>query len=120
MEQYMTSGTPYIKGLYYPINERAKGIKKDEVIKLIRQAGQLILQGFSLPVEPRENLAPDGQLFVEMCEKDKEFCSLVTKRSPDKQFKCLEIWAEDFVQEYKQWNDGGFVDNEKNMALNTI
>ncbi|CAF4367497.1 unnamed protein product, partial [Adineta steineri] len=23
MEQYMTSGTPYIKGLYYPINERA-------------------------------------------------------------------------------------------------
>ncbi|CAF4227638.1 unnamed protein product, partial [Adineta steineri] len=111
MEQYMTSGTPYIKGLYYPINERTKGIKKNEVIKLIRQAGQLILQGFSLPVEPRENLAPDGQLFVEMCEKDKEFCSFVTTRSPDKQFKCLEIWAEDLVQEYKQWNDGGFVDN---------
>ncbi|CAF1367828.1 unnamed protein product [Adineta steineri] len=111
MEQYMTSGTPYIKGLYYPINERANGIKKDEIIKLIRQAGQLILQGFSLPVEPRENLAPDGQLFVEMCEKDKEFCSFVTTRSPDKQFKCLEIWAEDLVQEYKQWNDGGFVDN---------
>ncbi|CAF1573145.1 unnamed protein product, partial [Adineta steineri] len=104
-------GTPYIKGLYYPINERTKGIKKNEVIKLIRQAGQLILQGFSIPVEPRENLAPDGQLFVEMCEKDKAFCSFVTTRSPDKPFKCLEIWAEDFVQEYKQWNDGGFVDN---------
>ncbi|CAF4374939.1 unnamed protein product, partial [Rotaria sordida] len=43
LEQYMTSGTPYIKGLYYPINERQKGIKKDEVIKLIRQASKLIL-----------------------------------------------------------------------------
>ncbi|CAF1542887.1 unnamed protein product [Adineta steineri] len=115
LEQYMTSGTPYIKGLYYPINERANGIKKDEVIKLIRQAGQLILQGFSLPVEPRENLAPDGQLFVEMCEKDKKFCSFVTTRSPDKQFKCLEIWAEDLVQEYNQWNDKGFIVNGKNI-----
>ncbi|CAF3271884.1 unnamed protein product, partial [Rotaria sp. Silwood2] len=69
LEQHMTSGTPYIKGLYYPINERPKGIKKDEVIKLIRQASQLILEGFSLPVNARDNLAPDGQLFVEMCEK---------------------------------------------------
>ncbi|CAF4327449.1 unnamed protein product, partial [Rotaria sordida] len=71
LEQYMTSGTPYIKGLYYPINERQKGIKKDEVIKLIRQASKLILEGFSLPVNAHDNLAPDGQLFVEMCEKDK-------------------------------------------------
>jgi hypothetical protein len=106
----MTSGTPYIKGLYYPINERTKGIKKDEVIKLIRQAGQLILQGFSLPVNPRENLASDGQLFVEMCEKDKTFCSLVTTRSPDRNFACLDLLVEDFVHEYRQWKIGGFND----------
>ncbi|CAF1066882.1 unnamed protein product [Adineta steineri] len=116
LEQYMTSGAPYIKGLYYPINERAKGIKKDEVIKLIRQAGQLILQGFSLPVEPRENLAPDGQLFVEMCEKDKEFCSLVTKRSPDKPFRCLEMWIEDVIHEHNEWKDGGYIDNGRNFT----
>ncbi|CAF1085631.1 unnamed protein product [Adineta steineri] len=116
LEQHMTSGAPYIKGLYYPINERPKGIKKDEVIKLIRQAGQLILQGFSLPVQPRENLAADGQLFVEMCEKDKEFCTSVTTRSPHKKFICLEFWVEDFVHEYNQWKDGGYTDNGKNIS----
>ncbi|CAF3911112.1 unnamed protein product [Adineta steineri] len=116
LEQHMTSGTPYIKGLYYPINERTKGIKKDEVIKLIRQAGQLILQGFSLPVQPRENLAADGQLFVEMCEKDKEFCTSVTTRSPHKKFKCLDLWVEDFVHEHNQWKDGGYIDNGKNFS----
>ncbi|CAF0801807.1 unnamed protein product [Adineta steineri] len=114
LEQHMTSGTPYIKGLYYPINERTKGIKKDEVIKLVRQAGQLILQGFSLPVQPRENLAADGQLFVEMCEKDKEFCASVTTRSPHKRFICLEFWVEDFVHEYNQWKEGGYIDNGHN------
>ncbi|CAF4871394.1 unnamed protein product [Rotaria sp. Silwood1] len=116
LEQHMTSGTPYIKGLYYPINERQKGIKKDEIVKLIRQASQLILDGFSLPVNPRDNLAPDGQLFVEMCEKDKEFCSLVTKRTPDKNFNCLDIWVEDFVHEHRQWQMGGFIDNGRNYS----
>ncbi|CAF3644292.1 unnamed protein product [Adineta steineri] len=116
LEQHMTSGTPYIKGLYYPINERTKGIKKDEVIKLIRQAGQHILQGFSLPVQPRENLAVDGQLFVEMCEKDKEFCTSVTTRSPHRKFICLEFWVEDFVHEHNQWKDGGYIDNGQNIS----
>jgi hypothetical protein len=115
MEQHMTSGTPYIKGLYYPINERATGIKKDEVIKLIRQAGQLILEGFSLPVNPRENLAPDGQLFVEMCERDKNFCSLVTTRSPDREGACIDLWVEDLVHEHRQWSSEGYSDNGKNV-----
>ncbi|CAF1144067.1 unnamed protein product [Rotaria sordida] len=116
LEQYMTSGTPYIKGLYYPINERQKGIKKDEVIKLIRQASQLILEGFSLPVNVHNNLAPDGQLFVEMCEKDKEFCSSVTKRIPEGNSHCLDLWVEDFVHEHRQWNAGGFIDNGRNIS----
>lgn len=116
LEQHMTSGTPYIKGLYYPINERTNGIKKDHVIKLIRQASQLILQGFPLPVNPRDNLAPDGQLFVEMCEKDKEFCSLVTTRTNDRTFACLDLWIEDFVHENRQWKLGGFIDNGQNIS----
>ncbi|CAF3687979.1 unnamed protein product [Rotaria sp. Silwood1] len=116
LDQYMTSGTPYIKGLYYPINERPKGIKKDEIIKLIRQASQLILQGFSLPVNPHDNLARDGQLFVEMCEKDKEFCSLVTTRTANKAFDCFHMWIEDFVHEYRQWQLGGFVENGNNIS----
>jgi hypothetical protein len=116
LEQHMTSGTPYIKGLYYPINERTKGIKKDEVIKLIRQAGQLILEGFSLPVNPRENLALDGQLFVEMCERDKNFCSFVTTRSPDREVACIDLWVEDLVHENLQWSSGGFYDNGENIT----
>jgi hypothetical protein len=36
LEQHMTSGAPYIKGLYYPINERPKGINKDEVVNRAR------------------------------------------------------------------------------------
>ncbi|CAF2742892.1 unnamed protein product [Rotaria sp. Silwood2] len=116
LEQHMTSGTPYIKGLYYPINERTKGIKKDAIIKLIREASQLILQGFSLPVNARDNLAPDGQLFVDMCAKDEEFCSLVTTRKADRDFSCLDLWIEDFVHEHRQWQLGGFVDHGRNIS----
>ena len=91
LEQYVAAGTPYIKGLYYPINERFKGIKKNEVAKLIEKAGQLILSGFSIPVNPRDNLAADGQLFIEMCEKDKEFCSWATLRTVERGIYCNNI-----------------------------
>ncbi|CAF1112880.1 unnamed protein product [Rotaria sp. Silwood1] len=116
LEQHMTSGTPYIKGLYYPINERPNGIKKDEIVKLIRQASQLILEGFSLPVNPRDNLAPDGQLFVEMCEKDKEFCSIVTTRTSGKYYPCIDMWVEDFVHEHRQWQVEDFINNGRNIS----
>ena len=116
MEQHMTSGAPYIRGLYYPINERSKGIKKDEVVKLIQQAGQLIMEGFSMPVNPQENLAADGQLFVEMCQKDKEFCSLVTVRSANTSFACLNLWVEDFIHENGQWSEGGIGNNGKSIT----
>ena len=116
MEQHMTSGAPYIKGLYYPINERPKGIKTSEVVKLIRQAGQLIFNGFSMPVNPRKNLAPDGQLFVEMCQRDQAFCSLVTKRSGNTSGFCLNLWVEDFVHENGQWSEAGLADNGKNIS----
>ncbi|CAF1221638.1 unnamed protein product [Adineta ricciae] len=116
LEQHMTSGTPYIKGLYYPINERQKGIRKDEVVKLIRQAGKIILQGFSLPVNPRENLAPDGQLFVEMCGKDTKFCDSVTIRTANQLYVCIDLWIEDLVHEERQWKEGGYLDNGRNLS----
>ena len=93
-----------------------KGITKDEVVRLIRQAGQMILEGFDLPVNPLENLALDGQLFVEMCARDREFCSLVTERSPYSPFNCLEIWIEEFVHEDKQWKVGSFIEGTKNVS----
>ncbi|CAF4168568.1 unnamed protein product [Rotaria sordida] len=105
MEQYMTSGAPYLKALYYPINERPKGIKREEVVKLIRQAAKLIMNGFSIPVNPKDNLAPDGQLFIEMCERDKKFCELVTTRARDTDFGCYNFWVEEFIHERGPWRE---------------
>ena len=116
LEQYMTSGTPYIKGLFYSINQRTKGIKKDEVVRLIREAGEMILGGFKLPVDPINNLAADGQLFVEMCQRDRDFCSLVTNRSTSINFNCVDLWVEDFVHEHRQWKLGGFLDGKQNIS----
>ncbi|CAF1191207.1 unnamed protein product [Adineta ricciae] len=116
LEQHMTSGAPYLKGLYYPINERQKGIRKEQIVELIRQAGRLILQGFRIPVNPRENLAPDGQLFIEMCELDRQFCELVTTRSPDHEYRCLDLWVEDFVHEDQQWKQGGYIDSGRSIS----
>ncbi|CAF2806442.1 unnamed protein product [Rotaria sp. Silwood2] len=105
MEQYMASGAPYLKALYYPINERPKGIKREELVKLIREAAKLIMNGFSIPVNPTDNLAADGQLFIEMCEKDKKFCELVTARAPDTAFACYDFWVEKLIHELGPWRE---------------
>ncbi|CAF1283341.1 unnamed protein product [Rotaria sordida] len=105
MEQYMASGAPYLKALYYPINERPKGIKREELVKLIRKAAKLIMNGFSIPVNPIENLAPDGQLFIEMCERDKKFCELVTARAPGTDFGCYHFWVEELIHERGPWRE---------------
>jgi len=115
LEQYVTAGTPYIKGLYYPINKRRDGIKKAEVVKLIQQAAQLIMQGFSIPVNPKDSLAPDGQVFVDQCENDKDFCALVTLRKSG-YFWCNNMWTEDLVHERRQWAEGGFPIGGRNTS----
>ena len=115
MEQYMTAGTPYIKGLYYPINSRPLGVKKEEVVKLVREAARLIMQGFSLPVNPRENLAPDGQLFTEMCSLDSQFCTSVTERSFDSENACIDTWPEEIIHEYQPWSPTGV--NRQNQTI---
>ena len=76
-------------------------------MRLIRRAGQMILNGFTLPVNPWGNLAPDGQLFVEMCAKDEKFCLSVTNRTAGNEYACLHFWPEDFVHEQKQWKREG-------------
>jgi hypothetical protein len=109
MEEYVAAGTPYIKGLYYPINDRWKGIKKNEVIDLIEEAAKLISNGFPMPVNPRDSLAADGQLFIDMCEKDIEFCKSVTVRTVARELHCNTMWIEEFVHEVKMWSAEGFV-----------
>ena len=107
MEQYITSGTPYLKGLFYPINERTAGIKKQRMMELIYNASKLIMDGFHIPVNPRENLATDGQLFTELCERDKEFCTAFTVRKLTGEFRCMDSWPELVVHEDDVWGDNG-------------
>ncbi|CAF2113411.1 unnamed protein product [Rotaria magnacalcarata] len=66
LEQYLTAGVPYIEDLYCPISECRNGMKHLELVKLIRCTAKLITNGFQIPVNPTENLAPDDQIFVEM------------------------------------------------------
>ena len=115
LEQYVTAGTPYIKGLYYPINKRRDGINRTEVVKLIQQAAKLILNGFPIPVNPKENLAPDGQVFVDQCQLDEDFCSLVTLRKSG-YFWCNNMWTEELVHERRQWAEGGFPIGGRNVS----
>jgi hypothetical protein len=115
LEQYVTAGTPYIRGLYYPINKRRDGIQRVEVVKLIKEAAQIIMQGFSIPVDSKNNLAPDGQVFVDQCKYDKDFCKLVTIRKSG-YFWCNNMWTEDLVHERRQWSDGGFIINGQRVS----
>lgn len=116
MEQYVTGGTPYIRGLFYPINERTKGIKKEHIIQLIEKAAQLIMDGFSIPVASKENLAKDGQLFTELCEKDKDFCTSFTVRKIRQEFRCMDSWPELVVHEDDVWRVGGIVENGRKVT----
>lgn len=104
MEQQVTAGIPYIRALYYPINARPFGIKKDEVVKLALQAARLIFTGFPIPVNPQENLAPDGLLFTEMCQLDAQFCAAVTARPLVLEGSCADTWPEEIVHEIGPWS----------------
>ena len=115
LEQYMTAGTPYIKGLYYSISTRPLGINRGDIVKLVRDAAQLIMRGFSLPVNARENLAPDGQLFTEMCSLDRQFCASVTERLAGVEQVCSETWPEDIVYEYQQWAPNALTDQNQTI-----
>ncbi|UJR20031.1 hypothetical protein I4U23_023165 [Adineta vaga] len=116
MEQYVTSGISYIKGLYYPMNERSNGIRRKILIKLIREAAQLITNGFSIPINPNDNLAAYGQLFIEMCERDKNFCRTVTDRWEENNFWCFNTWPETIIYEDGPWSLDGIIDDDKNVT----
>lgn len=116
MEQYMTAGTPFIKGLYYPMAQRINGIKRHILLDLVKQATRLVKQSFSIPVNPLDNLASDGQLFVEMCSLDKLFCSTVTDRSAETSFWCIDTWPEDIVHENGPWSEQGIIDQDQRIV----
>ena len=104
LEQQVSAGTPYIRALYYPINARPFGIKKDRVVELVLQAARLILAGFPVPVDPKDNLAPDGLLFTELCQLDTQFCAAVTDRPLVLEGSCFDTWPEEVVHEIGLWS----------------
>ncbi|CAF3750758.1 unnamed protein product [Rotaria socialis] len=115
VEQYLIAGVPYIRDLYCPINECRNGIRRLELVKLIRCTAKLITNGFQVPVNPTENLAPDGQVFVEILEKDQQLCERVITTSPDVHFDCIQICIEDFVHEQRQWQAEVFLINNRRI-----
>lgn len=115
MEQYLTSGSPYLKGLFYPINERITGIKREQVVQLIYTAARMIKDGFHIPVKPKDNLANDGQLFTELCERDNVFCTAFTVRNPTNEFRCMDSWPELVVHEDDAWRVDGVIENGRQV-----
>ena len=67
-EEYVTESTSYMRGLYYDSALRLEGIKAPELLRLVRQAFELVSTGFEIPVPARANLSPEGRVFVEACD----------------------------------------------------
>ena len=78
-------------------------------MKLIEEAADLISNGFAVPVNPKDSLVADGKLFIDMCEKDVEFCKLATERKVGRELHCNTMWIEEFVHEVKMWSPEDFI-----------
>ena len=48
LEEYMFSGSPHLRALYYDIKSRSEGIKKGPVMELIKRAAETIRRLFHL------------------------------------------------------------------------
>ena len=55
------------------MNKRRDGLQRIELVKLIKRAAQMIMQGFSTPANPTDHLASDAQVFVEQSNQDEDF-----------------------------------------------
>ena len=63
-----------------------------------------------MPVNPMESLAPDGLLFIEMCQRDTRFCNLTTSRAANTNFNCYHFWVDEFIHERGAWKGDDGVD----------
>ena len=54
-------------------------------------------------------------MFVDQCENDKDFCTLVTVRKSG-YFWCNNMWTEDLVHERRQWAEGGILMGDRNVS----
>lgn len=74
-EEYVTEGSPFIRGIYYDSSIRLAGLKQAELLRLIREGWRLARDGFQIPVAERENLSPEGRIFVEACDLAPQTCN---------------------------------------------
>merc|ERR1712107_66351 len=85
---------------------RLCGLRKSEVLSLLKEAALLVRSGFSIPVPPGGNLSPEGQLFTELCRSGCD--DLLKSMNPNFEFpqKCWEEngWAEYVVYEQNGWD----------------
>lgn len=73
-EEYVTESTSYMRGLYYDSAIRLQGIQLPEMLRVVKEAFQLVASGFTIPVPARLNLSPEGRVFVEACDLNPGAC----------------------------------------------
>merc|ERR1712146_59949 len=59
-EQHMSAGSTYVRTIYYDSKERMEGLKAQPVVELLRQARDIVQEGFEIPVAITQNLSPEG------------------------------------------------------------
>ena len=120
MEQYLAAGCPYLRAIYYPYDKVMGDLDANIVYDLVVQAASLIRSDFQIPVDQDQtsNLAPDGQLFKEMCARDPGFCDSVTNRAKgltNCNSQCF--WVEDLVRSVDYWTPGSTCASTYNASL---
>jgi hypothetical protein len=118
MEQYLAAGCPYLRAIYYPYNKVKFELDSNTVYNMVAQAASLIRSDFRMPVDQTGNLAPDGQLFKEMCARDRQFCSAVTNRTNGlTACNSQSFWAEDLVHGVGDWVPWGKCARAYNISI---
>jgi len=124
MEQQLAGGgTPFLRTFYADPGAALRnkqshptlgedgffvGIGADLLRSLVAQAESAVRQGFQLPVPPKENLSPEGQILLDLCKLDKRACGVMQEARNGGVYECaLLLWMECIVYEVGPWQDGG-------------
>jgi len=121
MEQQLAGGgTPYLRTLYADPGEvlRQKGfgnlgedgfratVNGTLLLSLLGKAGDLVRQGFQIPVPTEENLSVEGRVLVELCREDPVSCMSMQADRNGAKYECATIlWPECVVYEVGPWRN---------------
>jgi hypothetical protein len=121
MEQQLAGGgTPYLRTLYADPgevlrNEGMHNIGEDgfrasvnsfELLSLLGKAGDLVRQGFQIPVPTEENLSVESRVLLELCREDPVACRSMQADRNGANYECAKVlWPECVVYEVGPWRN---------------